>query len=230
MKRIRPAFLGFIVVVCLTSFLWVLWARFHESLEKGMRPSEGTLILNKMEKSGVPLFELDDLYGRRVRLEDLKDKIVIINFWASWCEPCVREFPSLVRLLRQFPDDIVLLAVSLDKSFDDLTSFMRAFKVTDVKSFVVLWDKEKALAKEYGTVSLPESYILEHNLQLAKKVAGADEWDSANAIEYFRSLVERNRKAAEAAKSLMPNSLVPNIKDQKAKEDGSQVAPSKKDQ
>lgn len=166
------------------------WMRYKEFLTQGMRPTESTLKLNKMADTGVPHFEMQDISGKTVKLTDFSDKVVILNFWASWCAPCVKEFPSMIRLLKQFPDDVVLLAVSHDKTEDDLMSFLNAFDVKEVLNFIVIWDKSTNLAKEYGTEVLPESYILRPGLKLERKVAGVEEWDQPLAIQYFQSLVD----------------------------------------
>src|SRR5690606_28857729 len=115
-------------------------------------------------KAGVPVFETQDITGKNINLVDFKNKVVIINFWASWCAPCEREFPSMIRLLKEFPDDLVLLAFSHDKNMEDLESFTKAFQVTDVPNFIVLWDKDRKLADEFGTKVLPESYLLSPGL------------------------------------------------------------------
>lgn len=177
------------VVLALTGAMAFGWFQYREFLHQGSRPTEALIKLNTMEKYGVPVFELEDIKGIKHSLEDYKDKVVIINFWASWCEPCVREFPSMLRLLKTFPHDVVILAISHDKDFEDLTTFVEAFDMQGLNNFLVFWDKETKIAKEYGTKVLPESFILSRGLNLERKVAGVEEWDQPLAIRFFESLI-----------------------------------------
>ena len=94
----KHAIKGLAVVLVTGGILYFGWVQYEDFLTRGQRPPEGTLKLNEMEKTGVPDFTLKDLEGKDVTLSAYKGKVVIVNFWASWCEPCVKEFPSLIRL------------------------------------------------------------------------------------------------------------------------------------
>ncbi|MCB0408188.1 MAG: TlpA family protein disulfide reductase, partial [Bdellovibrionales bacterium] len=142
---------GFGVVIGMALVLYLGWAQYKEFLTRGQKPPEGTQLLNKMEKEGAPDFSIQDLKGQTITLSEFKNKIVIVNFWASWCEPCVKEFPSLIQLLKQFPDDLVLLAISADYTLEDLNGFTKAFGVENVPNFIVMWDKDQKVAEKYGT-------------------------------------------------------------------------------
>lgn len=166
------------------------WFKYKDFLTRGMRPTQSTIKLNRLEAEGIPRFEMEDITGKTVKLEDFKDKVVIVNFWASWCAPCVQEFPSMMRLLKKFPDDVVLLALSHDKTWEELKGFVDVFEVSELSNFIVLWDKDRTLAKEFGTEVLPESYILTPGLKLERKVVGVEEWDQPLAVEYFESLIK----------------------------------------
>ena len=147
-------------------------------------------VLNDIESKGVPNFELEDLDGNLVKLTDFKGRLVIINFWASWCQPCVDEFPTLLKLIKHFKGEVVLVAISADYTREDMTNFLRAF---DVKSpFIkILWDKEKKIATSYGTEILPETYILDSQMKLIRKIVGVDKWYNEEAIGFFEELVDK---------------------------------------
>lgn len=166
------------------------WLKYKDFLTQGMRPTQSTLKLNRLEAEGIPHFEMEDINGKLVKLSDYSDKVVIVNFWASWCTPCVQEFPSMIRLLEKFPEDVVLLALSHDRNWEDLKGFIDVFEVSKLENFVVLWDKDHLLAKEFGTEVLPESYILKKGLKLERKVVGVEEWDQPLALQYFESLIK----------------------------------------
>lgn len=185
----KPWVKGLLAVLVFGLVMGALWWRYSEFLTQGMRPSEGTLKLNQMEKGGVPDFTLTDLSDKKVHLADYKDKIVILSFWASWCDPCIAEFPSMLKLVEHFKGEVVLVAVSADSSLDDINSFLKS--VSGFKeNVVILWDKAREVAKQYGTEALPESYILGRNLKLIRKVAGSEDWYTPEAVHFFEQIVQ----------------------------------------
>jgi thiol-disulfide isomerase/thioredoxin len=195
----KHAIKGIFVVAIMGGLLYAGWTSYHDFLTQGQRPPEGTIKLNKMDEEGVPEFTIKTLKGDEIALADYNDKVVIVNFWASWCEPCVKEFPSLIRLLDEYKDDVVLIAISADYTMEDLTGFTKAFDVTDIQNFIVVWDKEQEVAKKYGTAVLPESYIVGKDRELIRKVAGVEEWDSKDAMMFFKEVIALN-KAGELHK------------------------------
>jgi cytochrome c biogenesis protein CcmG/thiol:disulfide interchange protein DsbE len=184
----RPWQVG--VIICAVSFsgLFYLWTRYETFLKSGSRPPQGTLILNEMEKSGVPNIKGTDIDGNPVDLSLLHDKVVIVNFWASWCKPCLEEFPSMLSLLEQMSSSVVILAISHDYNMDDLRSFLATFKAEKKANFIVLWDKDKSIANSYGTKVLPESFIVGKGGVLIRKVTGVENWASAEAVQFFKDL------------------------------------------
>jgi len=187
---------GILAVVLVGIVMGAAWWKYQDFLNQGSRPPEGTQKLNQMEAKGVPDFSLTTLSGESVQLAALKDRVVIVSFWATWCEPCVEEFPSLVNLIREFKGKVVLLAVSADNSVDELKAFVKAFKADD-PHIKIMWDKEQKVANLYGTEALPESYILGYDNSLIRKIAGVDKWDTPEAIEFFRDIVDKKIKAAQ---------------------------------
>jgi thiol-disulfide isomerase/thioredoxin len=157
---------------------------YWDFLNRGRRPSASTLRLNQMEKDGVPDFTLPDLDGHPVSLSQFKGRPVLINLWASWCAPCVKEFPSLKHLVENFKGRLVVLAVSHDHSREDLDSFIKAFGEVP-KDFVIVWDKERKTGDLLGTDQLPETYILTRESKLLRKIAGEQVWDNPMALRFF---------------------------------------------
>jgi len=157
---------------------------FWSFLTKGMRPSSSTLRLNQLEKEGVPDFTLPDLNGKPVSLSSFKGRPVLVNLWASWCAPCVKEFPSLQRLVERYKGKLVVLAVSHDHNRDDLDSFIKAFGGVP-ENFVIVWDKDRITSELFGTDQLPETYILTKEHKLIRKVAGEQLWDQPMAVRFF---------------------------------------------
>jgi thiol-disulfide isomerase/thioredoxin len=175
---------AFITAIILSIPMYYYW----EFLTQGMKPSVGTLTLNRLETEGVPDFTLPDLNGNKVSLSQFKDKVTLVNIWATWCGPCVKEFPSLKKLVERFKGQLVVVAVSYDRDREDITSFIHAFGgIPD--SFVILWDKEKVTSSLFGTDVLPESYIISKDRKLVRKVSGEVQWDDPNVLGFFEELL-----------------------------------------
>jgi peroxiredoxin len=132
----------------------------------------------------VPDFILPDLEGKSHRLADLRGRVVVLNFWATWCPPCIDEMPSLQRLHRALADrGIAVLAVSVDERFSDVSAFARKFQLT----FTVLHDEGKKVSRKYQTFKYPETYILDREGRLKTKVVGPRDWAAPTVI---RDMVE----------------------------------------
>ncbi len=186
----KPVLVGLVVVFGLSLALLGFWRSYSEKLTRGMEAPPAHKILNEMEEKGVPEFSLKQPNGEPLKLSDYKGKIVLLNFWASWCEPCIKEFPSMISLVEKMKGELILLAISADYEEQDMKNFLKAFKV-DSPYIYVAWDKDQETAKSYGTFTLPESYIIGKKGELIRKVSGIEEWDTPDAIEYFESLISQ---------------------------------------
>ncbi len=193
MKSIPPSVKALIVVVLLSAALWGLWIRYKTFLTQGRKPPLSAQILDRLEKTGPPNFSLPDIDGETVSLNKFRGKAIILNFWASWCDPCVAEFPSFVKLVRHFKGQVVLVGVSADYELPDIRLFLKTFKADHQKDVYIVWDKDEKLARQYGTFRLPESYIIDPKGRLIRKIAGVENWASSDAYGFFDDLLLRSR-------------------------------------
>ncbi|NLD49859.1 MAG: TlpA family protein disulfide reductase [Clostridiaceae bacterium] len=110
----------------------------------------------------VPDFSLTDLNGNTVKLSDYKGKVVILNFWASWCPPCVGEMPDFDKVNRKLVagDDAVILAVNLTDGRKETEEKARKFIKDKGYSLNVLLDKDGSAADQYMIYSIPTTYII----------------------------------------------------------------------
>jgi len=175
---------GLLGVFATAAILSIPTYYYWDFLNRGRRPSQSTLRLNQLEKEGVPDFTMPDLEGHPVALSSFAGRPVLINLWASWCGPCVKEFPSLKRLVEHFKGKLVVLAVSHDRTREDLDSFIKTFGEVP-KDFVIVWDKEAKTGELLGTDQLPETYILDSGHKLVRKIAGEQLWDEPMALQFF---------------------------------------------
>jgi thiol-disulfide isomerase/thioredoxin len=123
--------------------------------------------------------------GRQVPLSAYRGKVVLLNFWASWCPPCVDEMPSMDELQKTFGDDLVVLAISADETWLDIRKFF-----AQGTSMTVLWDPSAAkgdqpgagaLARAWGTDKLPESFLIDRDGVVRYYVVNTRDWSSPDA-------------------------------------------------
>ncbi len=145
----------------------------------------------RVTETGADLFRLGfqgrHLDGSEFTLSPDDRKLVIINFWASWCEPCTREFPSFLKLADKMPDQLTLVAVAEDSQKDDVSKFLNVFDGRR-PNIEIVWDPSGQIARSFGTDQFPESYIFNKKRHLAKKVVGMTDWSSDEVIDYMRHL------------------------------------------
>lgn len=164
---------------------------YSEFLNQGQSATASAQILNALQKNGVRDFSLPNVDGKQTyTLGQFQGKLVLLNFWASWCVPCVKEFPSMIALTEKMGGKLVTIAVSQDSNEEDLRTFLKAFEPFP-KDFLILWDRQKVVAKEYGTEILPESYIIGPQGNLVRKIVGVEVWDHDQALEFFNDLAKQ---------------------------------------
>jgi len=183
------SFKGALAVLITAGILSIPLYQYWEYLTKGMRPPVATQKLNDMEKTGVPDFSVTGLDGKEISIQDFRGKLLLVNIWATWCAPCLKEFPSMIRLIQKFDKDLVVLAVSYDRHREDIEAFVKAFGGVP-PNFHIAWDKEKKTTQIFGTDVLPETYIISRDGKLIRKIAGEATWDEPMAIEFFKELVD----------------------------------------
>lgn len=121
-------------------------------------------------------------------LRDLRGNIVVVNFWATWCPPCVEETPSLNALQRRISSrGGTILGISVDEDQNAYDSFLKQQHVT----YPNLRDPSKKIAISYGTSIYPETYIIGRDGKIARKIIGPQNWDSPELIAYLDTLLSK---------------------------------------
>ncbi len=117
----------------------------------------------------APEFQLKDLRGQPVSLAGLKGKVVVIDFWASWCGPCRESMPFLEKLSKTYRDKgLVVLGVNIDNELKAAQKFLSEVPI----SFAVVNDAEKKVAKAYGPPTMPSSYLIDRQGRVRHVHAG----------------------------------------------------------
>jgi|SRR4030095_12213017 cytochrome c biogenesis protein CcmG, thiol:disulfide interchange protein DsbE len=131
--------------------------------------------------------------GNPRRLSDYRGKVVVLNFWASWCPPCVEEAPSLNRLQRHIePNGGTILGVSIDESPAAYEKFLKDFAIVyPTWRDPAVQDNKSKIALGYGTSLIPETYVIDRQGKIARKLVSAQQWDSPEMLAYFDAILKR---------------------------------------
>jgi len=135
----------------------------------------------------APAFDLPGFKTSSIRLSDYKGKLVLLNFWASFCAPCRKEMPALERLSQQYHESgFVVLAISADR--DNLKQVEQYIKDGGY-SFPVLLDTEGEVRRNYEVRALPTSYLIGRDGRFIGRIVGEREWDSADGRKLIEILI-----------------------------------------
>ena len=122
---------------------------------------------------------------RKVSLNQFRGQVVILNFWATWCPPCVEELPSLMSMQdRMRGKGVVVLGVSIDVDGDAYHRFLKQRSV----NFLTVRDPEQKVAAMYGTAGWPETYVIDRQGVMRRKFIGPVDWDSTEVMQFLSKL------------------------------------------
>jgi cytochrome c biogenesis protein CcmG/thiol:disulfide interchange protein DsbE len=173
------------IYICIISFLILLTSCNGDS-RSGLNPGDN-----------APPLELKDLFGKIHKIADYKGKALLINFWATWCGPCVDEIPALQELYSKLgKENFEILAIGVDDQEDALREFQKRYALT----FPVLIDKDGAVKNKYKLTGVPESFLLDKEGKLVMlpdpndntpvvRIVGPRDWSSPNAIARIRDII-----------------------------------------
>lgn len=141
-----------------------------------------------VEGKPAPDFTLNDLSGKPVQLSSLKGKVVLVNFWATWCPPCREEVPSMVRLNQLMQGkNFQMLAISIDEGGKEaVQDFFKQGGVT----LPALLDTDGKVARLYGTTGVPETFVVDAKGVIRQKVIGAVDWSAPEAVQFLEQVMQ----------------------------------------
>lgn len=149
--------------------------------------------ISALKADDAPDFSFATLENRRGQLSDFRGKVVLLNFWASWCAPCVVEFPKLEALAETYPDKLVVLAVSVDADREDIEKFLNRIRHKDLENMPIVHDKDKAISQDlFQTVKFPETVIIDPAGRMVRKVVGDTDWTGDGMKAYLSGLAREN--------------------------------------
>src|SRR5690348_13029977 len=171
MKRSNiDRYLRVAIVLLLVTFVYTIYAAIHERVV--------------VAGDTAPEFTITADNGRTVSVPNFGGKLLVLNFWASWCPPCVQETPSLSQFAQQFADKgVVVLAVSVDKDEKAYRAFLQRFH----PSFLTARDFK--IHEDYGTFMYPETYFIDAQGKVIRKIAEGADWSDPQLQQFVSSLL-----------------------------------------
>ena len=181
--RLKEGLLGLLIIVALT----LLILRVQRPSPENPQPKANQF--KSQEGYMAPRFSLRNLKGNMEGLDDHLGKVIVVNFWATWCVPCVKEMPSFESLYRRYRSQgLTLLAVSLDKGDSTkVQEFADKYKL----SFPILLDTEGVAEKLYPSFSIPFTYVVDKQGRVVARVDGAKNWESSETFEAVEHLLKQ---------------------------------------
>lgn len=131
----------------------------------------------------ISKIKLTDLKGQALNAEQFDDKVVILNFWATWCKPCIKEMPDLVEMQNKLSEDFVLVLAS-DESMEKIQQFIER------RPFELTFAQMQTSTETLGVYSLPTTFIIGKEGQLLETLVGARAWDSPEQIEKIKTYLK----------------------------------------
>ncbi|MBT3874587.1 MAG: TlpA family protein disulfide reductase [Nitrospina sp.] len=183
--RLKDGLLGLLIIVAAI----LLLLRFQNT---GTGNPELEINLNQFKPEAgylAPRFTLRNLKGNLEGLDDHSGKVIVVNFWATWCVPCVKEMPSFEALYRRYRSrGLTLLAVNLDKEgLSKVQEFVDKYNL----SFPVLLDTDGVAEKLYPSFTIPFTYVIDKHGRVAARVDGAKDWESSETFEAVEHLLKQ---------------------------------------
>jgi cytochrome c biogenesis protein CcmG, thiol:disulfide interchange protein DsbE len=167
-NRVLRAAIGLLLLV----FAYLIYASIHERVV--------------VAGDAAPEFAVRAEDGRTVGLPDFGGKLLVLNFWATWCPPCVEETPSLSDFARRFAGrGVVVLGVSVDKDEKAYRGFLQQFR----PAFLTSRDSQAKINADYGTFKYPETYIIDARGKVLQKIIGPADWNDEKMVKYVESLL-----------------------------------------
>lgn len=187
--KIKGGNFWFLSVICLT----ILPASVSYLLSAENKPINYKLVPNLQEitdHSAAPQFTLPNLEGGKLGLKDFRGKLLMLNFWASWCVPCREEMPAMERLYQRYKDQgFVILGVNIKDDKKSAVSFVKELKIT----FPIAFDPNGEVGLLYGAWGLPATYLIDANGIALARAWGPADWFSPGARELIEKLLDQQQ-------------------------------------
>jgi len=140
------------------------------------------------ENAKLPKIEFYNQYNKKVNIDNFKGNIILVNLWASWCAPCIRELPSLAKLQESLSDKkFKIIAISMDKKpIKYIRKFLDSHKAKNLDLYI---DKDRKISSKWRYKGLPTSFLLDKNGVILKTYEGPFDWNKEKLIKEIRAFL-----------------------------------------
>ena len=136
----------------------------------------------------APSFTLEDMDEEKISLADYKSKVVLLNFWATWCPPCRREMPSMERLYQKFNgEDFTVIAINQMETGDHVFAYTGQLEVDP--TFTILFDSDSKISRTYNVKGLPTSFLIDKKGVIRYRAIGGREFDHPEVEKQIKKLM-----------------------------------------
>ena len=140
------------------------------------------------EKKNISNLVFNNYKEEKVLFSEFKGKVLLVNFWATWCAPCIKEMPSLDRLKYKVGNNFDVIAISVDR--DGINKVKDFFDNNNIKNLEKFFDIKNSLAKEMNLFGVPTSFFIDKNGNIIGNYQGDMEWDNLTVIEFIKYLIK----------------------------------------
>jgi thiol-disulfide isomerase/thioredoxin len=152
-------------------------------------------VVRGVEAPGFDLPLLGEAGEGSLSLESLRGRVVLVNFWASWCEPCEREMPAMDRLYAALPkSEFELVAVAIDENREDVVAFQERMDL----DFPIVLDPGGTVYQAYQSMGVPESLLVDRTGRIVERYVGPREWDARPYRERIEALIDPSIEPGQA--------------------------------
>lgn len=136
----------------------------------------------------APDFEMVDMDDNNLKLSAQRGKVVIVNFWATWCPPCLKEMPSMQRAWEQLKDERVeMWAINVGETDEEILIFTARYPV----DFPLLLDSDSSVTDQWPVIGLPSTFVIDKQGRIAYRAIGGREWDTQELLDKIRLLLSQ---------------------------------------
>ena len=145
------------------------------------------------DKILFPNIIIQSLDNKEINSKNIREEVILLNFWASWCMPCRKELPDMLELLEKFSGKVALFTISIDKDKNDSLEFLKKIinkDITNINHTYWGWDKDQDISlKIFNTNKVPETIIINDKRFMVKKIVGVIDWQDPKIEELLSELI-----------------------------------------